>query len=204
MVKVEIGPNRKHKGNVERSAIVRERIEDYLKASGGKRGREDYEARRLEFIGYAVRTANRLGMRTWKESGTKKVEHGAIDSLKVLFGEKSAWTNHKDERGAFKRSGVNSAWVLDIWEATLDHLVREDPFLKEIERENEQREVQRELTQRTEEDELERLNSEPGPRVFKIADTAPISVRLLDAYLNRDDDAIMRIAVELEHVENGH
>lgn len=203
-MKVETGPNRKHVGNVERSAIVRERIEDYLMASGGKRSREDFEKRKLEFIGYAVRTAKRLGMRIWKESGTKKAEHGATNSLRVLFGEKTAWTNHKHERGAFRRTGVNSAWVLDIWEATLDHLVREDPFLRAIERENEEREVQREMLTRTDEAELSRLNQQTGPRVFHIADTAPISVRLLDAYLNRDDDAIMRIAVELEHVENGH
>jgi hypothetical protein len=197
---IDTGPNRKHSGNVHRSQVVRERIEDYLMRGGGNRSREHYEQRRADFINAAVRTAERLDMRRWKASGTKTVAHGAQDSLKVLFGEKGAYTNHKGEHGAFKRTGVNSGWVLDIWEATLDHQIREDPFLRAVERDDQFRES--EEPDVTELDEIERLN-EGGPKAFAIGHASPISMRLLDAYLNRDDETIMRIAVELEAYENG-
>lgn len=191
---IDTGRDRKRTANLHRSEVIRERIEDYLMRSGGKNSRERYLHLRDDFVRSAIRTAERAGLRTWKGDDQHRVHHNAESSLRILFGEKSV-TNSRPG-GAVVRTGVNAAWVLDIWEATLDHINREDLLTREQER---LEEIDRGLRD-------EPIFEEPedgGVKVFQIAKTAPISLRLLEAYLGRDDEGIMRIAVELEGIENG-
>ena len=193
---IDTGRDRKRTANLQRSEVIRERIEDYLMRSGGKHSRERYLALRKDFVQAAVRTAERAGLRVWKGDDHHRVKYNAEHSLATLFGEVTVNSRKPGGGGTVPRTGVNAAWVLDIWEATLDHINREDHLTREQER---QEEIDRGVRD-------EPIFDEPdeGVKVFQIAKTAPISLRLLEAYLNRDDDGIMRIAVELEHVENGH
>jgi hypothetical protein len=196
-VNVDIGRDRKRTGNVTRSEVIRERIEDHLMRSGGRNSKERYLAIREDFITTAVRTAQRAGLRTWKGDDEHRLRDSAAKSLKVLFGEfvvVSRASRTKPGSGAVNRTGVNSGWVLDIWEATLDHITREDHLSRETK-------LQAEIAA----GDTKGTYTEPtdGPKVFNITAAAPVSVRLLEAYLARDDETIMRIAVELEHEENG-
>lgn len=192
---VDTGRDRKRTTNVQRSEVIRERIEDHLMRSGGKHSRDRYLAIRRDFIMTAMRTAERLGIRTWKGDDPHKQRYAAEHSLATLFGEVSvAQKGPKGTVGAVYRTGVNTGWVLNIWEATLDHITRESALVREAER-------QEELDAGR--DDGDYTEPEDGPRVFNIAKDAPVSVRLLEAYLGRDDETIMRIAVELEHIENG-
>lgn len=194
---IDTGRDRKRTANLQRSEVIRERIEDYLMRSGGKHSRERYLALRKDFVQAAIRTAERAELRIWKGDDQHRVKYNAEHSLATLFGEVSVNSRKPGGGGTVARTGVNAAWVLDIWEATLDHINREDHLTREREREEE--------VARGARDDL--VFEEPesgGVRVFQIAKTAPISLRLLEAYLGRDDETIMRIAVELESIENGH
>lgn len=193
---IDTGRDRKRTANLQRSEVIRERIEDYLMRAGGKHSKERYLAVRKDFVQAALRTAERAGLRTWKGDDQHRVKHNAEHSLATLFGEVSVSSRKPGGGGTVLRTGVNAAWVLDIWEATLDHINREDHLTREQER---QEEIDRGLRDEPIFDE-----PEEGPRVFAIAKTAPISMRLLEAYLAKDDEGIMRIAVELEAYENGH
>jgi hypothetical protein len=190
-VNVDVGRDRRRKANIHRSEIVRERIEDHLMRSGGKNSRDRYIAIREDFVRSALRTAQRLGIRSWKGDDANRIQHNAHSSLSILFGEKAVTSSRAG--GAVVRTGVNAGWVLDIWEATLDHITREGSEERKAERQAEIAAGPR--------DDGSPINDPGGIKVFNIAATAPVSVRLLEAYLGRDDETIMRIAVELEHIE---
>lgn len=189
---MDTGLERK-RGNVARSETLRERIEDYLMRSGGRDSRDRYEALREDFIVTAIRTAEREGRRLWKADDPHKVQYNARRSLQVLFGEVENVTYGTNGSGARKRTGVNVSWVLDVWERALNVLNREDVFTREQRR---QEELKRGST-----DFGPPAEPADGPQVFKIVADKPISVRILDAYLNRDDEAMMRLAVEIEGLE---
>jgi hypothetical protein len=205
--------------NVARSAIVRERVLDHLMQAGGRHGPERMDAVREDFIEIAMRHADRVGLRTWKGESPDRRKAVARRSLATLLEEIVVTTPGKKGKAARKHTGVNHAWVLDIWEAALDYLHREPidanhvrvpiaslaletehheanllavreqiPFSEALER----------VRGRAAAGELIALN-DGGPTVVQVGPS--LSARLLDAYLERDDESIMRIAVEVEGLE---
>jgi hypothetical protein len=189
-VELTLATRKRGFNNAERSAVLRERVEDYLASHGAHR---NPAGARADFATAAVRTATRFGMRTWRDS-TKTTQEAAERSLGVLLGEVVNVRSGKNGSGALRYTGVNDAWVLDIWEATLEHYVRDDPFTRELARKDELVATEVESTRA----ELDRLNGQAGVQVFRTTDESPVGMRIIEAYLARDDDAIMRIAMELE------
>lgn len=192
---IDTGRDRKRTANLQRSEVIRERIEDYLMRSGGKHSKERYLAVRKDFVQAAIRTAERANLRIWKGDDQHRVKYNAEHSLATLFGEIGVNSRKPGGGGTVLRTGVNAAWVLDIWEATLDHINREDNLTREREREEE--------VARGADLVFDGTEDEGGIRIFQTAKTTPVSTRLLEAYLGRDDEGIMRIAIELEAFENG-
>lgn len=143
---------------------------------------------REDFLATAVRVARDRGLRLWKDDHTPVID-GARSSLAVLLKEKENIAAGEGGRPARMHTGVNASWVLDIWEAALEHLNREDPFSR-------RREAER--TSRLTAEELEAMQ-DGGPQFIQVGQS--LSARILDAYLGRDDEAIMRIAIEIEGLE---
>ena len=187
--RVNVEPDRQ-RGDSRRSEILRERIADYIMASGGRAGEDRARAIREDFVDAAVRIADRRGMRTWKGADDSARRYSASSSLEVLFGEKVNTVGGKGGKGGHRRTGVNSRWVLDIWEATLDHLTREDPFSRPVQEPEE-----------TPDDVNVEPDADDGVRIYQSARTGSLSASILDAYLSRDDEAIMRIAIDVEGLE---
>lgn len=129
--------------------------------------RGNEEAGRKRFVEHALWCAERKGMRLWKNNSID-MKDAALDSLKTLFGEKL-------RQGGIRSTNEN--WILDIWEVAVN-----DYF--DIEN------VQR--TSLKETSTLERLLAE---RKAQIQD--PIDIRLLEAYINRNDDVMFMLIEEV-------
>jgi hypothetical protein len=188
---IDIGADRKRTANVVRSEVVRERIEDHLMRSGGRISRDRYEVAREDFLSTALRAAERAGMRSWTGPDKHAIRASAKGSLQVLFGEKVNVTPGKGGSGAKNRTGVNVSWVLDVWENALNVINRQDP----AHRENDEHTYLR-AGARFDEPYVEPAD---GPQVIKIVKS--LSTRVIDAYLGRDDEEMLRLALEIEDLE---
>lgn len=124
------------------------------------------------FLKRAIKLAEENDLRLW-QSKTNTLEESARDSLRILLGEKHIPSTH----GVY--TGVNEYWVLEIWERACDHF---DAGALHLVREGESEEK---FTRST--------CSLPlvGQRI------ASIKERLLEAYLQRNDDEILKIADEI-------
>ena len=129
------------------------------------------------FIRRAVKLAQAKGLHLW-ESKTMPIEESAHDSLRILLCEKSSPSTY----GVF--TGVNSHWVLDIWELACDHF--ESCALK--------------LVRDEEADEPFRRSTVEAP-LLRVAVEHSLSERLMSAYIGRDDTEILRIVKELKSAD---
>lgn len=180
------------KTNEERSKVTRERVLDMLMQMGGRHGDPvKLQAARDEFCTTAVRIGRERGMRLWKDESATVVD-GAHSSLAVLLCEKRVVN-----KGTIA-TGVNSAWVLDLWEAALDYYFR-DPVWG-----HHRASLTLVGAPATTDEEIDALNAD-GPTVFAKPVVPPaaksLSMRLLEAYLAKDDEQMMAIAVEVESLE---
>lgn len=177
------------KENEARSAIVRERVLDCLGQMGARHGDERKSSQaRDQFLYAAIRIAKDRGMRMWKDE-THTFYDGAKSGLEVLLGEKRVIN-----RGVIA-TGVNAAWVLDIWEATLDHYSRDPIFRNHLK-------VVADDARLTDED-IEEMNSR-GPQIVAVPKPErALSMRVLEAYLARDEETFMALLLEVEGLERG-
>jgi len=183
--------------NAARSAIVKERVLDALGQLGMRHGSHELsESAKEEFCRRAIRTAKEQGLRLWRSSSMTELQ-SARDSLATLLGEKKTYSR----AGKFS-TGVNSGWVLDIWEATLTKYSR-TPLFEERPPTCRDEKAEYRLT----DSDCEELNA-GGPAFIHVARQTtvtkpdrPLSWRLMEAYIGRDDDAILQIAQEISSLE---
>lgn len=180
------------KANEARSAVVRERVLDLLGQLGARHGDERRaQQARDQFLYTAIRVAKDRDMRLWKDE-THTLYEGAKSGLEVLLGEKRVIN-----RGTIA-TGVNSSWVLDIWEATLDHYFR-DPIFKD-------RAYLTVVPEPLTDEQVEALNAD-GPSFIAVPKAEPtpraLSMRVLEAYLARDEETFMALLLEVEELERG-
>lgn len=174
--------------NEARSAVVRERVLDLLGQLGARHGDErKAQQARDQFLYTAIRVAKDRDMRIWKDDNHTLYE-GAKSGLEVLLGEKRVIN-----RGTIA-TGVNLAWVLDIWEATLDHYFR-DPIYKE------RAHLKAVPNEKITDDEVEALNAD-GPSWLAVPKRErALSMRVLEAYLARDEETFMALLLQVEELE---
>jgi hypothetical protein len=187
-IKVEVDPN---SPLASRSARVRERVLDHLMERGGRVSPSRMDDARHDLVMCAIRLAKERGMRLWTDRSKDQVSLG-LQSLETLLGEKVViMPPRKKGEPSIKATGKNLNWVLDLWEVALDYHHREPLY--------QVRKPAEEIVPVTLEE--ARAMNDSGPTVVAITQPVSISSRLLDAYLARDDEAIMRLAIEVEALE---
>lgn len=147
-------------------------------------------------IGYARREK----MRSWADTkGPHQRFAGAMSSIRILFSEEAVSTD-----GRFNTGHCHN-WVLDIMEGWLRESIRDHDLFAEHD------EVQSSPDENATdgialavidpedfEAELESLNE---PLEGEIEEPMSLSSQILEAFLVRDEDAIMRCAIAVEQLE---
>lgn len=124
------------------------------------------------------------GMRTWAGRNREQQARGARSSCEILLRLKAVSTDNRFS------TGHCVGWVLDIMEGYLNDLT-----------EQRERLFGGRANGRAPSTEVALIAEpviEPGPEK---PESQSLSAQLLDAYLSRDDEAIMRIAVAVEALE---
>lgn len=175
--------------HTKRCAVIRERVLDHLMERGGRVSRLRMTEAKYDFAKMAVRLGVESGVRVWKESGGKEQIEVAKQSLDTLLGDKVVINPGKNGQPAKRVTGVNVGWVLDLWEAVLDHYHRQSVYVRPA------------LTVVPEPEDGAGDDGDGPQWVAEPPAERALSDRVLDAYLNRDDEAMMRLAVEIERLE---
>lgn len=181
-----------------RYELVRTRVEDWLGMHGATRSEAARHDAEILFVRTAIRVGRDRGMRLWKDNA-KGMEETALKSLRYLLREYSV----RSARDKIIRTGGNAHWVMDLWEAAINELTREaprrvsrppDPAVEELP----------EPLARTTAQELKDLNGHSGPQVFKeeLEEVKrSLAMRVLDAYLEKDDGLMLELTREIEQLE---
>lgn len=178
------------KANEARSAVVRERVLDVLGQMGARHGEErKTQQARDQFLYMAIRVAKEQDLRLWKDE-TKTLYEGAKSGLEVLLGEKRVIN-----RGVIA-TGVNVSWVLDIWEATLDHYSR-DPIFRN------RAHLQAVPPEKLTDAEIAEMQADGPSFVAEPKRERALSMRVLEAYLERDEETFMALLLQVEELERG-
>lgn len=167
-----------------RHQVTRQRVEDWLTERGGGRGRgrdSRLEAQR-RFVKRAIALGKEKGVRTFSEKSVLPEQIG-LQSLQYLLEEKVL-----DYKGV-KNTGGGSAWVLDLWDLVLaerDGCRLTKPVLVPVARSESPKPG------------VAVFQEEAIPQVVILPQKDPSwGMRLIEAYLNRDDDTIMRLAMQV-------
>jgi hypothetical protein len=169
--------------NVERSAELRNRAIPILNHLVDSRGISWEEAESV-FANEAVKIARISGMKSWKNG-----LHSAIQSVQTLLGEKTV-----RKANGVQINGSNAAWVSDIFEATIEEFelnigqtfngskaaVRSAESVFDTMRE------------------VKRVSDEIAKELER-----PLSMRLIEAYVERNDDSFMQLVLSVETLEQG-
>ena len=159
-----------HTRKLQRTLALRPRVVDCL----SDMGHGDPERGRQRFAEHAIWCAQQRGIRVWNDNNTTLIK-AALHSLANLLGD---YGNRQTKTGVPQNAG----WVLDIWEVACDDWFRVRPATPD------------EVEQMAE---LEAASPAAtatlvGPPERKL------SSRILDAYMNRDSDAMLDALHELE------
>lgn len=159
----------------KRNEIVRERVRDHLGHTGG---RSNWRNAKEDFVRAAIRIGRERGLRLWNDTTKESLESG-ISSLETLLEEK-----HVHQRDGSSTTGRNVNWVLDLWEATLDHYTREPLYRPE-----------------TTDPAVEQLEGPAFKHIPVVQRSRSLSLRILEAFLQRDEEKILMLAGEVEQLE---
>lgn len=133
-------------------------------------GHGNIEAGKCRFLEHAIWCAERKQMRLWKKVSPEQQIRVATRSLNTLLGEVGVVENGKTW------TGRNKNWVLDIWEVALDDWF----YIKEV------------PVVGTETFSASEICEEEDAR------QKSLSLRILEAYIKRDDNAMIDLAEEVE------
>jgi hypothetical protein len=168
------GSARQSNSALQRSMLLRERVRDVVaQISYG-----DAAYGRRQFVKRAIELGQHAGLRLWSDR-TVPMEQVGLGSLRSLLGEVTSGG----------RRGVNEHWVLDLWELVLhEHFHGPVRLVRDQESEPEQT---------------------PNSGVVVFADRKrdkqreqlqALPMRLMEAYLGRDDEMFMGLLLEVETI----
>jgi len=127
------------------------------------------------FIEHTLWCAEQRGMRVWNDT-SKPMKEVATGSLLLLLGRKPSYGLVREGQG------MNSNWVLDLWEVACDDWFRVKP------------------AKPGEVEQMDALEAASPAAVATLVGPPDrrLSARILDAYLNRDAEAMLTALGELE------
>ncbi len=176
----------------QRSDMLRPRMADLVALLG----HNDQEFGLKVVSRRAVDVAKVRDMRTWNDTNQARGKVGcAYESLTKLLGLR---INPTDKARGHNYTGRNAHWVLDIWEAVLEEIFHskptpkprpEDPSDALLGTGTQEHGVQVEAT------------AAPAPADTPAAPKTALAMRILEAYIARDDDAILEVANEVGKME---
>lgn len=177
-----------------RSRETRRAIQTYLGGALGEKGRLD---RRQRLIREAIRYGKTNGMRLWSDQSSE-IEVNAETSLSVLLCEKITYKAGKSY------TGRNATWVLDLWDGALEWLLSDSPLALAptatvmVERADEiLTGVQVEAPDIGAETGMLIISAytdRNAGAIMRLAQQTGLGMRLIKAYNESDDDAIVLMA----------
>jgi len=143
----------------------------------------------------AIAYGRRNGLKVWDESTSLSCQRGALQSLKTILRE----VRHRTGDGTLFVTGVNEEWVVTLWLGVLEEWGRGREMFRDP---GERRPVLALLPapadEPEEEDAPEPGQNRPIRRTWARLDDVRLSVRLMEAWIDEDEDEFLKCLTVLE------
>lgn len=164
-----------------RAELLRNRVRDCLHDMG----HGDKAAGVERFVDHALWCAKRNEMRIWKARDREAERRACAYSLRTLLREHEQNYDNWDTSSA-----INNNWVLDIWEVACDDWFRVKPVTDER-LQNESDAIAQALA------EFGDTSPEAVAAIIDVP-TSKLSIRLLEAWVNKDSEQFLHLLAEME------